>query len=610
MCGIVGYIGSKDAQTLVLEGLAKLEYRGYDSAGIALFDGQSVQIRRAKGKLASLRELLTQEPIQGPCHVGIGHTRWATHGRPSEHNAHPHSAGRVSLIHNGIIENYVELRSELQKLGCVFTSETDTEIAAHLIHLELVKGHDPLQAMKHACERIKGSYALIALDSAHPDRIVVAKTGTPLVIGVGEGEMLVASDIPALLDHTRDVIILEDGDFAEIRSGSLLIEHEGKSVTRPVTKISWDPITAQKGGFKHYMLKEIHEQVQVLSYTMRGRISTAEPVVALPGFDLAPDTIRRLRRVIFVGCGTAWHACLLAKYLFEAIAKIPCEVDYASEFRYRQPILTQDDLVVAISQSGETADTVAAIQLAHSHASTAAICNVLGSSITRRTPHVLFTQAGPEISVASTKAFTTQIVAAYLLAMYLGQHRGTVTPSLAEPLLDALVHLPHAVEETVKLAPVIEKIAKHFQSARDFLFLGRGICYPVALEGALKLKEISYIHAEGYPAGEIKHGPIALVDEHMPVVMLLPRQAELYEKTFSNLREVESRGGRIFAITDTERPGLAAHCEHLLTVPHVSPLLASVIMTVPLQLLAYYVAVLNGTDVDLPRNLAKSVTVE
>lgn len=615
MCGIVGYVGERNAQEVIVSGLEKLEYRGYDSAGIALFESGKIHVTRAIGKLAELKKLIAGNGSNAT--VGIGHTRWATHGRPSENNAHPHTAGRVSLIHNGIIENYLDLRDRLESEGSVFTSETDTEIAAHLLNKYLSAGHSPVEALQETCNDIRGSYAFVALDANNPDRLLVAKNATPIIIGVGEREVFVASDIPAVLPYTRQVIILEDGDLAEVSVNKLEIFSIGergslKRVQRPVQNITWDPVTAQKGGFKHFMLKEVHEQSQAVTDTFRGRIEIEDPQIFLPELVISNDELASVRRVIFTACGTAWHACLVAKFYFESLTGLPCEVDYASELRYRNALLDEGTLVIAVSQSGETADTLAAVDLAlQRKAQVLAICNVLGSSIVRKVRNVVFTHAGPEISVASTKAFTTQLVALYLLAAHLGQRLRYISSEDVSKLITDLSHLPAAVDEAVKTSPLVEKVSRQFHSASDFLFLGRGICYPIALEGALKLKEISYIHAEGYPAGEMKHGPIALIDEKMPVVIVLQRSKLLFEKTLSNLREVESRGAKIILVTDAE-PGkeIKALCSSVIEIPFVSEFLSPITTTIPLQLLAYHVAVINGTDVDLPRNLAKSVTVE
>jgi len=611
MCGIVGYIGNREALPIIIGGLEKLEYRGYDSAGVALVVNGKIQVARAQGKLSELKKVLSKEIPQSDARLGIGHTRWATHGKPSEVNAHPHSAGRVSLIHNGIIENYIALREKLKKKGCSFKSETDTEIAAHLLNDYLEQGLQPFEALVNTCADIRGSYAFVALDSKNPDRLLVAKNSTPIVVGIGEKEMFVASDVPGLLEHTRKVFFLEDGDIAEIGLNGVRVEHGGKEVKREVRTITWDPVTAQKGGFKHYMLKEIHEQVQVLADCFRGRIELEKHDVFLPELSLTPDQAKSFKEIVLVACGSAWHAALVAKFYLESIAGIPCEVDYASEFRYRNVVFDKESLVIAVSQSGETLDTLAAIDLARDKTRTLSICNVLGSSITRKVNDTIFIQAGPEISVASTKAFTTQLVTSYLFAIWLGKARGKLSDKQVLGLIEPLFHLPSAIDETLKSAPRVNEVARRFYTARDFLFLGRGICYPIALEGALKLKEISYIHAEGYPSGEMKHGPIALINEHMPVVALLQNSPLLFEKGISNVREVEARDGKIIAVTDVPNASVVKDIsEFTIEVPFVSEFLSPILLTIPLQLLAYHVAVLNGTDVDLPRNLAKSVTVE
>lgn len=611
MCGIVGYVGFRNALDVVISGLEKLEYRGYDSAGVAVVDGGSVVVTRSVGKLSELKSVLSKKGIQSASTIGIGHTRWATHGKPSENNAHPHSAGRVSLIHNGIIENYVELRGELEREGCVFKSETDTEIAAHLLNKYLSAGQTPMEALRTSCGRIRGSYAFVALDSAHTDTLLVAKTATPIVLGIGENECIVASDIPALLAYTRNVIVLEDGDLAEIKREKVKIFNNGKEIERQIQIISWDPVMAQKGGFKHFMLKEIHEQVQALSETTRGRINVDKGEVIFPELMAFKDDLAKVKRISLVACGTAWHACLVAKFYFESIAHIPCEVDYASEFRYRSPIIDNDSLIIAISQSGETADTLAAVEIALKKTSVLAVCNVLGSSLARKSTYTVFTQAGPEISVASTKAFTTQLVVCYMLAVFFGVLKKQVTKEEEGAFVRNLVKVPSVVADILKEEEKILNLAKKFHHAKNFVFLGRGICYPIALEGALKLKEISYIHAEGYPAGEIKHGPLALIDKNMPVAMILQNSKTLYDKMFSNIREVEAREGRVICFKDgPEDRSLNSICDSVFELPEVSEYLSPIIMVIPLQLLAYYIAVLNGTDVDLPRNLAKSVTVE
>lgn len=611
MCGIVGYAGNRDALSIIIGGLESLEYRGYDSAGVSILEDGTIETTRATGKLSELKKVLSTRKRNGTASLGIGHTRWATHGRPTETNAHPHTAGRVSLIHNGIIENYLPLRAMLEGKGCVFLSETDTEVAAHLLNTLLAEGLEPLDAMREMCSKVKGSYAFLAIDSKNPDRVLVAKNSTPIIIGRGDEENLIASDIPAVLQHTRRILVLEDGDLAEVTASSVYIENGGKQVSRTEETISWDPITAQKGGFKHFMLKEIHDQARVVGDTLRGRISEHDASVKLPELDALREKASSLKRIVMVACGTAWHACLEGKFFIEEFAGIPCEVDYASEFRYRSRLIDSDTLVIAVSQSGETLDTLGALECAAGKGPTLAICNVVGASICRKAEMVMYTHAGPEISVASTKAFTTQLVALQLLALFLAEARGTMSAAARRNVLHAVLELPAALSQTLKVDSEVAVVAKKFFQARDFLFLGRGRCYPIALEGALKLKEISYIHAEGYPAGEMKHGPIALIDENMPVVMILQREKPLFEKTLSNLKEVEARGARVIVVTDASDEDLqGVATQGLIRVPFVSSELSPILLNVPLQMLAYHVAVLNGTDVDLPRNLAKSVTVE
>jgi glucosamine--fructose-6-phosphate aminotransferase (isomerizing) len=560
------------------------------------------------GKLDNLEKLLRDQPLPGT--PGIGHTRWATHGRPSEQNAHPHRAGKVVLIHNGIIENYLKLRAALESRGRKMVSETDTEVISHLIDEEVEQGASLFDATRHVLRKLEGSYAIVVLSESEPDRLITAKSATPIVIGLGEGENFVASDIPALLEHTRKVLFLEDGEVAEITPKDVTITtFDGTAVKREPRVVGWDPVTAQKGGYKHFLLKEIHEQPQAIIDTMRGRILQEAGDVQLD-VDLGAGWHEKIQRMVLVACGTAWHACLVGKFLLERLAGIPCEVDYGSEFRTRDPILDPSTMLVVVSQSGETADTLAAVETGRERgAPVLAVCNVVDSSIARRSSGVLYTHAGPEISVASTKAFTTQLTALYLLALALGRRRGVVDAARGQRLLADLVAVPNAVREALGKERVIEKVAKKYGAASDFLYLGRGINYPVALEGALKLKEISYIHAEGYPAGEMKHGPIALINEEMPVVVLIPHDA-VFQKTLSNLKEVESRGARIIVVTDAASPDLEDVAWEVLTVPAVNELLTPMLLTVPLQLLAYHVAVYRGTDVDQPRNLAKSVTVE
>jgi glucosamine--fructose-6-phosphate aminotransferase (isomerizing) len=608
MCGIIGYVGERDASFILVQGLKRLEYRGYDSAGIATFQDGAITIRRCLGKLENLEKLLREAPVAGS--VGIGHTRWATHGRPSEQNAHPHRAGKIVVIHNGIIENYLELRAALQGRGRTFSSETDTEVISHLIDEHVQKGEDLLRATRAVVQQLEGSFSIVVMHEDSPDRLVAAKSATPIVIGLGENENFVASDIPAILDHTRRILFLEDGEIAEVTRDHVTVStFAGEAVTREPRTVAWDPVTAQKGGYRHFLLKEIHEQPQAIIDTMRGRILQEKSDVDLAELAGA-DWLVNARRITFVACGTASHACLVGKYFIEHIARIPAEVDYGSEFRSRDPVLDDGTVLIVISQSGETADTLAAVETARERgAKVLAICNVVDSSIARRADAVIYTHAGPEISVASTKAFTTQLTVLYLLGIYLARRRGVCSEPAARALIHDLVNLPSHIEECLKRERAIEKVAKKYGNARDFLYLGRGINFPIALEGALKLKEISYIHAEGYAAGEMKHGPIALINEEVPVVVLLPKDG-VYQKSLSNMKEVESRGGRIIVITDSPSPELEDIAWEILQVPTSNPCLLPVLLTIPLQLLAYYIADYRGTDVDQPRNLAKSVTVE
>jgi glutamine---fructose-6-phosphate transaminase (isomerizing) len=609
MCGIVGYIGKRDAAPLILESLRKLEYRGYDSAGIAVLNHGEVAIRRCEGKLNNLATLLGRQPMSGP--VGIGHTRWATHGRPSETNAHPHRAGDIVVVHNGIIENYLELKGQLIKRGTHFSSETDSEIVAHLVSEKIDKGMDFLDAVRRTLREIRGSYALLFLNRRDPARLIVAKNSTPIVIGWGDGETFIASDVPALLDYTRKVTFLEDGEIGEVTVGSYrLFNGTGKAIRRPVKEITWDAVAARKGGYAHFMLKEIYDQPRALADTFRSRISLKSGEVSLEGIRLTPSQVKRIKRIHLVACGTAWHACLVGKFMLEEIAGIPADVDYGSEFRYRSPLMDPRSILLMVSQSGETADTLAATEIARAKkAKILAICNVIDSSIARKSHGVLYTHAGPEISVASTKAFSTQLTALYLLAVALGRLNGKLKQADARKLLRDLMHLPSWIEDALKLESEVKELARELMRSQDFLYLGRGLNYPIALEGALKLKEISYIHAEGYPAGEMKHGPIALIDEKMPVVVLAPRD-RYFEKTIGNLKEVESRGGKVIVLTDDIKTSHEVSAFRLLTLPKASHYLTPIVMTIPLQLLAYHIAVHRGTDVDQPRNLAKSVTVE
>jgi glucosamine--fructose-6-phosphate aminotransferase (isomerizing) len=610
MCGIIGYVGHRQAAPLLYQGLQRLAYRGYDSAGLAVAGtGNGIVLRRSAGKLENLAHVLRAEPVQGT--VGVGHTRWATHGRPSEENAHPHRAGQVVVIHNGIIENYLELRHELLARGRSFSSETDTEVISHLIDQHIQDGLTFPEAARTALKRLAGSFAIVALCESQPDTIIAAKNATPIVVGLGEGENFIASDIPALLDYTRQVAFLDDGDLAEVSRGGVRFSNfDGQPVERAPRHVSWDALTAQKEGYKHFLLKEIHEQPQAIIDTTRSRIRGEEGHVWLGELEAHGQALDSIKRVALLACGTAWHACLLGKFFLEELARIPAEVDYGSEFRYRNPPLDADTLVLTVSQSGETADTLAALEGGRvAGATTLTVCNVVDASIPRKADMVVYTHAGPEISVASTKAFTTQVTALYLLAVYLGRRRGVLDQTTGQQLLEDLVNLPALVQQLLNKERSIEKIAKKYGHADDFLYLGRGVNYPIALEGALKLKELSYIHAEGYPAGEMKHGPIALIDDQLPVVVLLPKDA-VYAKTLSNMREVEARGGRIIALTDAPSPELEDIAWEVVQVPRTHHLLMPIVLTVPLQLLAYHIALYRGTDVDQPRNLAKSVTVE
>jgi glucosamine--fructose-6-phosphate aminotransferase (isomerizing) len=604
MCGIIGYVGNRDVIETAVDSLSRLEYRGYDSAGLAYFSNGKLTITRSMGKLSSLKNCLIGKQSNGT--VGIGHTRWATHGRPSETNAHPHRSGPLVLVHNGIIENYLALKKTLQAKGRTFTSETDTEVFAQLIDDLYQETQNLEQALYSAMGMVRGSYAICVMLEKNPNQIIAVRSGCPLVIGIGaDKELFVASDIPAFLPYTREVIYLDDGDMAILSNNGLQIKNLNKVlIEKPITTVSWDPVMAEKGGYRHFMLKEIHEQPRAITDTIRCRVSEESGEVYLNEVSL-PE---RIDRVVIIACGTSWHAGLVGKFLIEGMAKLPVEVDIASEFRYRDPHLTKNDLVIAISQSGETADTLAGVREAKNKgAYTLALCNVLGSSISREADTVLYTHAGPEISVASTKAFTTQITGLILLAMSLGAKRGTFSVEARRTLIADLIHLPLQIAEVLKQEEKIEAIAKRSFKYKDFLYLGRGIQYPVALEGALKLKEISYIHAEGYPAGEMKHGPIALIDENMPVVFLAPND-QVYDKVISNMMEVKARGGKVLLFTDA--PSSELSVEEVFVLPKVALYLSPIIATVPLQLLAYYIAVQKGSDVDQPRNLAKSVTVE
>ena len=610
MCGIVGYIGQQQATPIILDGLRRLEYRGYDSAGIATLDAGAITIRRAVGKLQNLEKVLREQPLVG--NRGIGHTRWATHGRPSETNAHPHKAGAFVVVHNGIIENYLPLKAQLQGQGHIFNSETDTEVIAHLIEERYKATPDFETAVRAAFHELRGAFAVAILCEDEPDKLIAAKVGSPLVVGQGQGEYFVASDIPAMLSHTREMIFLEDGEMVVFtEAGMAHTRLDGTVVVRAPKTITWSPTMAEKGGYRHFMLKEIHEQPRAVADTIAGRVVADQSDVFLDGLRLDDAVAQKLEKLFIVACGTSWHSGLVGKFLIEKLARIPVEVDIASEFLYRDPIVTPSTLTVLISQSGETADTLAALREAKGKGGRVlAVCNVVESSIARASHDVLYTHAGPEIGVASTKAFTTQLVALLLLAVRLGRARGTLDAKAAQKILADLVTLPRKIEETLELCAGIEKVAHNFMNARDFLYLGRGNQYPIALEGALKLKEISYIHAEGYPAGEMKHGPIALIDEQMPVVNLAPTN-DTFEKVVSNLEEVRARGGKVIAVTTAAGAHeLSLKSDAVLTVATCADELMPVLTAIPLQLLAYHIAVLKGTDVDQPRNLAKSVTVE
>ena len=624
MCGIVGYVGKKQVVPVIIEGLRKLEYRGYDSAGIAVSgNGEGLQVRRAEGKLRNLEEVIRLKPLDGT--YGIGHTRWATHGRPTEENAHPHRdcTGRVVVVHNGIIENYVTLKRKLIDEGHRFTTETDTEVIAHLVEnyfLKSANGHRPSleDAVRKTVSQLTGVFALAVIAVDDPDKIVAARNGPPAVIGLGKDEYFVASDVPAILYHTRDLFFLGDGDLAVItRDGVHLTDFNGQPIQRQVQHVTWDPIMAEKGGFKHFMLKEIYEQPRAIRDTTLGRVSQETGHVFLDEMEVSEAEFRSAKKINIAACGTSWHAGQAGKFMIESLARVPVEVDYASEWRYRNPLVSSDTLTMLISQSGETADTIAAQREAKARGSkTLAICNVVGSMITREAAGTIYTHAGPEIGVASTKAFTGQLTALYLFALYLSQVRGTMTPEQARIAVEELTRIPGKLEHMLTHDEVCEDLAKQYVRSQDFLFLGRGIHYPIALEGALKLKEISYIHAEGYPAGEMKHGPNALIDENLPVVIIATRDPnnELsmirYEKTISNLKEVKARSGKVIALATEGDEDIKDGADHVLYIPPAPEELAPILEIVPLQLLAYHIAVRRGCDVDQPRNLAKSVTVE
>lgn len=614
MCGIVGYVGARDAVPILIEGLRRLEYRGYDSAGLVVVQEGRLEVRRRAGKIRGLIDLLEEEPACGT--IGMGHTRWATHGAPADHNAHPHRdcTGRLAVIHNGIVENFAELRHALQAAGHRFTSETDTEVIAHLIEEELRAGADLETAARRAFRALRGAHAIVVLSADHPDRLIAARIGNAggVVIGLGEGEMFVASDIPAILEHTRRMLFLENRQMAVVRRDQVQVfTLEGQPVTLPVQVIPWDPVAAAKGPYRHFMHKEIHEQPRAVTDTLRGRVDFERGRVRLEEIPLTAAEARRLSRIVIVACGTSYYAGLVGKFYFEALARIPTEVDYGSEFRYRDPVLDRDTVVLAISQSGETVDTLAAMELARERGARLwSIVNVIGSQAHRIADACILMHAGPEIGVASSKAFTVSMVDELLLALRLAELRETMAPEAVQEHVQALARLPDWLGQALDREREVEAVAQAYDRYEDFLYLGRGLLYPIALEGALKLKELSYIHAEGYPAGEMKHGPIALIDERMPTVALALQDPVTYEKMLSQMEQVRARRGRVIALVTEGDRAAAARADAVLSVPPVPRWLQPMVAVIPLQLLAYHMAVLRGCDVDQPRNLAKSVTVE
>ena len=609
MCGIIGYIGRQNAVPILIEGLRRLEYRGYDSAGIAFLQDGRLEVKRTVGKLINLESAIAGQEYRS--HVGIGHTRWATHGRPSEENAHPHRVGSLVLVHNGIIENYLALKRGLLAEGRTFSSETDTEVILHLIDKAIEMGRGLEEAVHEALEQIRGSYAFVAMHGQEPHTLVAARMGCPLVAGITPDGYFVASDVPAILHQTRKVLFLDDGEMVVLSPQMIRVtDFEGHHREKTISHVNWSPLVAEKGGYKHFMLKEIHEQPRAIMDTLMGRVSQETGEVYLEEIHLDGVDLGRLRKVFMIACGTSWHAALVGKYLIEELARVTVEVDIASEFRYRDPLLDPNDVCILISQSGETADTLAALREAKSkQACSIAICNVVGSTLARESRGTIYTHAGPEIGVAATKTFTAQLVALYLLGIFLGRSRGILPSERATALIHDLLHIPKLVEQILRDENKIQELAKRYFKYRDFLFLGRGINYPIALEGALKLKELSYIHAEGYPAGEMKHGPIALIDENMPVLVLAPSD-KVYDKVASNIMEVRARDGVVLAITTEGNQEITSKTDEVIYIPQADPLLIPMLLTIPLQLLAYHIAVLRGCDVDQPRNLAKSVTVE
>ena len=609
MCGIIGYIGNQNSVPILIDGLKRLEYRGYDSAGIAFIQHEKIEVRRCVGKLKNLEMALSGEKLNST--IGIGHTRWATHGRPSEENAHPHRVGNIVVVHNGIIENYIQLKKELIAEGRHFTSETDTEVIAHLIERHTKRGLTLVQAVQEALKEVKGAYAIAVLKEEEPDILVGARNGCPLVAGLAQGGSFLASDIPAILNYTRDVLFLNDEEIIILSpEGIQIVDLEGNPVEKEPSKVMWNPVMAEKGGYRHFMLKEIYEQPRAIMDTLRGRLSYDTGNVYLDEAGLSEDDVKGLKKIFIVACGTSWHAALVAKFMIEEIARLPVEVDVGSEFRYRDPLIDEKSLLIAITQSGETADTLAAMREAKGKGGKVfSVCNVVGSTAARESDGIIYTHAGPEIGVAATKTFTAQLVALYILAIYLGRARGLLSQAEGKNKLETLSQLPHLVEKILEDSDRIEEMARHYFQYTDFLYLGRGPNYPIALEGALKLKEISYIHAEGYPAGEMKHGPIALIDDKMPTVALITRN-NVYDKVISNIMEVKARGGKVIAIATDGDEDISAKADDVVYLPQFDHLLTPVLLAIPLQLFAYHIAVLRGCDVDQPRNLAKSVTVE
>jgi glucosamine--fructose-6-phosphate aminotransferase (isomerizing) len=609
MCGIMGYVGPKEAVPVILDGLNKLEYRGYDSAGVAIVNPGLLNVTKSIGRLSKVSELLKKTPLPGS--VGIGHTRWATHGRPSDRNSHPHMDcnNRIAVVHNGIIENYLKLRAELQRKGHIFVSETDTEVIPHLIE-EYHKG-DLVAAVRQAVARLEGAFAIVVTCADEPERLVVARKASPLVVGLGEKENYVASDIPAILAYTREVYILEDGEMAELTAaGVKVMDFEGNPVDKKVFHVQWDAVAAEKGGYEDFMLKEIHEQPKAIQDTLAGKIDRAAKRVVLPEVGLKREDLKKIKKIFITACGTAYHAGLVGKYTIEKLLRIPVEVDVASEFRYRDPIIDDEMLTIVVSQSGETADTLAAMRDAKAKGTrVVAITNVVGSSVAREADDMILTLAGPEIAVASTKAYTTQLLCIYLLAIYMAQELGTISDSQRVEMVDALLELPKKVEKVLNTETKIKEFAEDFKDKEDIFFIGRGLDYCVSLEGALKLKEISYIHAEAYAAGELKHGTLALIVEGVPVFALVT-QPDLYEKTVSNIKEVKAREATVVALANAEDHELQESVDYVMHIPATIPLFTSILSVIPLQLFAYYTAKARGCDVDKPRNLAKSVTVE